>query len=134
MNGVRAALGDDIHDPAHRLAELGLVPAGLDLDFLEEVERHGVAERPVDNRVGTQRAESLIRDVHAVDHVLVIETAASGNRRVLPSDGSGVAHARRHVGDIADPPQSRHGAHEVAVDHAAACRAPRIDYRGPPAR
>ena len=44
VKGVRAALGDDIHDAAHRLAELGFVAAALDLDLLEEIERHGGAE------------------------------------------------------------------------------------------
>src|SRR5207237_4644730 len=35
---VRAALGDGVADAAGRLAELGLIAAGLDLHFLDEVE------------------------------------------------------------------------------------------------
>ena len=53
---VGPALGDDVDDAAHRLAELRFVAAGLDLDFLHEVERRAGAERAEDDRVGADRA------------------------------------------------------------------------------
>ena len=92
---VRAALRDDIHHPADGLAELRLVAPGLHLDFLEEVERYRVTERAEDDRVRAERAEPLIGDVHAIDDILIVQSAGAGNRRVLPSDRSGVAHARQ---------------------------------------
>ena len=67
---VRAALGDDVDDAAGRLAELGLVAAGLHLHFLDEVERQAVAERAEHDRVRPERAVAAVRDVHAVDDVL----------------------------------------------------------------
>src|SRR5438445_164772 len=39
---VRSALRHDVDDAAGGLAELGLVAAGLDLDFIDEVERRRV--------------------------------------------------------------------------------------------
>ena len=43
---VGAALGDDVDDAAGRLAELRLVAAGLDLHFLDEVERTPLPSEP----------------------------------------------------------------------------------------
>src|SRR5205823_7387743 len=98
---VRSALGHDVDDAAGGLAELGFVAAGLDLDFLDEVERRRVAERSEHDRVGAEGAVALIGDVHAVDDVLVLEAAAAGNRRVLLAGAAARADAGRQVADVA---------------------------------
>src|SRR4029077_1201322 len=100
--------GDDVDDATGRLAEFGLVAAGLDLDFLDEVERRRVAERAEDDRVGPQRAVALIGDVHAVNHVLVVEAAPARNRGVRRARRPGAADAGRHVERVTDPASDWH--------------------------
>ena len=72
---VRPALGDDVDHAAGRLSELRFVAAGLHLDFLHEVVRRAVAERAEHDRVRPERAIAAVGDVHAVDDVLILETA-----------------------------------------------------------
>jgi hypothetical protein len=76
---VRAALGQHVDYAAGGLAVLSLVTAGLDLDLFHEIERRGVAQRPEYDRVGPERAIPLVRDVDAVDDVLILETARAGD-------------------------------------------------------
>ena len=116
---VAAALGDDVDDTAGGLTELGLVAAGLHLHFLDEIKRRGVAERSENDRIRPERAVALVGYVDAVDHVLVIETAAAGNRRVGGAGGAGAADAWREIQRVADAAADRNPLQHVAVDDGA---------------
>ena len=74
---VRAALGDDVHHAAGGLPVFGFVAAALDLHFFHEVERRAVAERSEHDRVRAERTVALIRDVHAVNDVLILQAAST---------------------------------------------------------
>src|SRR6185436_1174735 len=126
---VRAALGDDVHDAAGRLAELRLVAAGLDLDLLDEVERRRVAERPEDDRIRPERAVALVGDVHAVDDVLVVEAGAAGDRRIRTAGRTGAADTRRQVQRVADPAAHRNVLEHLARQHSAGGRRRGVDDR-----
>ena len=78
---VAAGLGDDVDDPAGGAAELGLVAAGLDLHFLDELEVEVLALEAVLDAGG----------VHAVD----VEGVLRAGRAV---DADGVRRGRIGVG------------------------------------
>ena len=69
--GVAAALRDDVDDAARHPAVLGRQAAGLDLDFLNEVEVQRLA----------LVAQLDARRVEAVDDVLVLGAARAVDRR-----------------------------------------------------
>ena len=127
---VRSALRDDVDDAARGLAELRFVSARLHLCLLDEVERHAVAERTEDDRVGAERAVAGVGDVDAVDDVLILEAAAAGHRWVGVSDLAAAADAGREVQRVAETPADRDPLQHVAVEHRAGCRRRRVDDGG----
>src|SRR5262249_4399969 len=76
---VRSALGDDVHDAARRLTVLGFVSTSLDLDFLHKVVRRRITERSEDDGIGAERSIAGVRHIDAVDHILIVQTASTGN-------------------------------------------------------
>ena len=124
---VRTALGHDVDDAAGRLAEFRPIPGRLDLDVFDEVERGRVAERTENNRVGAERPVAPVRDVDAVDHVLVLEPGAARHGGVRLTHGAAAADAGRKVQRVADAPADRHALQKVTRDHRSGrCRC-RID-------
>jgi hypothetical protein len=74
---IRAALRDDVDDATGRLAEFRFIAAGFDLDFLDEIVRRRIAERAEDDRIGAEAAIAGVRDVRAVNDVLILEAGAA---------------------------------------------------------
>ena len=70
MKRVAALPRDDVDDPAQRAAELGLVAAGLDLDFVDEFEGHVLAAG----------AGQDVADVRAVDVEHVFQAGRAVDR------------------------------------------------------
>jgi len=126
---IRAALRDHVDDAARGLPVLGFVAARFDLRGADEIERNAVAQRPEHDRVGAERAVAGVRDVDAVDHVVVLEAAAAGNRRVRLPDLSTAGHARCDVERIADAPADRHAAQKLGIERRARGRRRLVDDR-----
>ena len=90
MKVVRARFGDGVDDAARRLAELGAVVTGADLEFLNGIEAVGVGDGGTAARF---REESLIV-VGAVHRIVVVEAryAAIGNQSAVGSDARRQQH------------------------------------------
>ena len=106
------------------------VPGGLDLDLLDEVERHPGTERAEHYRIGPERAVSGIRDVDAIDDVLVLQSAGTAYGRVRPASPAAAADSRREVERV--PQRSLHGhpGEHLAVDVRSHGRTGYIHDRG----
>ena len=126
---VGAALRDDIDDAADRLAELGLVAAGLHLHFFHEVVRRAVAERAEDDRVRAERAVAGVRDVHAIDHVRVVEAAATAPSTGSSAGAAAAGDARRDVKRVTEAAAHWNVGEHRTVEHGADGRRLRIDDR-----
>src|SRR5262249_10264103 len=111
VEGVAARLRDDVDDAARRASELRLVPAGLDVDLLDELVVELLALRAVFDAAR----------VHAVDDEAVLQPRRSVDRdRVC--EGLGVGGLRRDSrGDLHD--------RGVVAPGGDALDRPRIDVR-----
>src|SRR4030095_10873531 len=105
------------------------MPAGLHLIFLHEIEWRAVTQRAEDNGIRPECAIPAVGDVHAVDDVLVFETARSLNRRIRDADIAAAAHAGREIERVADPTSDRKSGECGAVEIRADRCAGRIDWR-----
>jgi len=86
VQGVRAALGDDVEDRAVAAAVLRVEPLGDQLEFLNRLERKHLE----------QAADRVVVVVAAVDDVVDVAAVAAADLR-------GVLRALRHVGVEAKP-------------------------------
>ncbi len=113
---VRTTLGDDADDTACRLAVLSFVACRLDLDFLDEVERHAGSERAEHDRVGAEGAVSGIGDIDTVDDVLIFKAAGAAHGRIGSAGTAAAADAGREIQRVAEAPLDGHAGEHLAVD------------------
>jgi hypothetical protein len=121
---------NDVDDAPCRLSELGLVAACLHLDLIDEIKWRGIAERAEDNRIGAECPVTLVRDVDAIDYILIIETAPASDRRVAGAGRARTAHARGQVDGARHRATDRYLLKHVARDGGPRRRRRRIDDRG----
>ena len=116
---VRAALGDDVHQAAGRLAELGLVAAGLHLDLIDELGRDALTQPAIGAGVDAQRPEPVVGDIHAIDVILVVEPGAASDRGIRAAGQPARADAWCQIERVAELPTGRDLRQHVGVDRAA---------------
>ena len=115
---VTARLGDDVHGTAGHPAVLGAEAAGLNFDFLDEIEVQGLS----------LHAGFNAGRVQAVDDVLIFGTRRSIERRPVRvlRDAGGEARNRVEVAT------HRQLIEDIFVGDDTARRACRVDHRGHP--
>ena len=79
---VRTAAGHRRHQPASGLLELGVGAGAAHRDLLDELGSDAGAERAVVVGVDAECSVAGIGEVDPVDHVLILESAGAGDRRV----------------------------------------------------
>ena len=109
MEVVTTALGDDVHDGAGRTAELGLVAAALDFNFLDEVLEQG----------GALDAVGRVVHLHAVDDVVALGRARAVERGAV-SIGVRSGDGGEHLVEGARVAAVRNQRHLLLGDGAAA--------------
>ncbi len=126
---VAAAARDDVDDPSRRLPVLRLEARRLDLRLLDEVGGDPGPQGAVGDRIDADTAEARVRDVHAVNDVLIVEAAGAGDRGVGVAGAAGAAHAGDHVQRGRQAAADRQPPQFIAVeDGAHSCR-PRVHHR-----
>jgi len=113
---VRPGLRHYVDHAASRLPVLSFEAAGHHLNFLDEVERNAGAKGSQHDRVGAERSVPRVGDIDPVDHVLVLEPARAGYRRVRAACAAAAAHARCDVKRIAQATLDRYARKHPGID------------------
>ncbi len=132
VEGVGAALGDDVHDAAGGHAVFRLEAARLDLRFLDEVGGDAVAQGAEHDRVGADGPVARVADVHAVDDVAVVEAAGAADRGVGLADAAAVADAGHEVERVREVAADGQALERLALENAARGRGAGVDGRSRP--
>ncbi len=127
---VGAAAGDRGDQATGRLFELGLGAGAAHLELLDELGGDAVAEGPVLARVDPERTVPGVREVDAVNDVLVLEAAGAGDRGV---GGAGAARGRgprREVESVRELATNRDPRDQLVVHREADTGRSQIEDRG----